>query len=179
VRLREDYDRFTRTRPQALTVAQRQAITALASDIEGLWAAPTTTDADRKQIIRALVDQVTITVAGTSERVAVEIGWAGGHTTHAETVRPVARLTQLSFYPQLCDRVRQLAEQGHRAKAIANRLHAEGFRPAKGHDRIGSTPSSSSCATWTALPPSPASASPRHPAKNPAPTSGGWTTWPP
>src|SRR6266536_2959424 len=136
-RLREDYDRFTRTRPQPLTAAQQRAITALAGDIEGLWAAPTTTDADRKQIIRALVDQVTITVVGTSERVAVEIGWAGGHTTHADAVRPVARLEQLSCYPQLRERVRQLAEQGYRAKAIANRLHAEGFRPAKGHNRIG------------------------------------------
>jgi hypothetical protein len=135
--LREDYDRFTRTRPQPLTAAQQQAITALAGDIEGLWAAPTTTDADRKQLIRALVEQVAITVAGTSERVAVEITWAGGHTTRGQTIRPVARLEQLSSYPQLRERVRQLAEQGHRAQAIANRLHAEGFRPAKGHQRIG------------------------------------------
>ena len=137
VRLREDYDRFTRTRPQSLTPAQQQAITALAGDIEGLWAAPTTTDADRKQLIRALVDQVTITVAGTSEQVTVTIGWAGGHTTRDQTVRPVARLAQLSSYPQLLQRVRQLAEQGHRAQAIARRLHAEGFRPAKGRQRIG------------------------------------------
>ena len=136
-RLQEDYDRFTRSRPQPLTPAQQRAIAALASDIEGLWTASTTTDADRKQLIRALVEQVIITVAGTNERVAVEIGWAGGHTTHAETVRPVARLDQLSSYPQLRERVRQLAEQGHRAKAIADRLHAEGFRPAKGRQRIG------------------------------------------
>src|SRR6266571_2005430 len=137
VRLREDYDRFTRTRPQPLTPAQQQAITDLASDIPGLWAAPTTTDADRKQIIRALVDQVTITVVGTSEHVAVTIGWAGGHTTSGQTIRPVARLAQLSSYPQLLQRVRQLAAQGHRAQAIARRLHTEGFRPAKGHQRIG------------------------------------------
>src|SRR5215213_1318583 len=111
--LREDYDRFTRTRPQPLTAAQR------------------------KQLIRAVVEQVAITVAGTSERVAVEITWAGGHTTGGQTIRPVARLEQLSSYPQLVERVRQLAEQGHRAQAIANRLHAEGFRPAKGRQRIG------------------------------------------
>lgn len=87
-RLREDYDRFTRTRPQPLTPAQQRAIVALAGDIEGLWAAPTTTDADRKQIIRTLVDQVTITVAGTSEHVTVTIGWAGGHTTVARPSAP-------------------------------------------------------------------------------------------
>jgi DNA invertase Pin-like site-specific DNA recombinase len=136
-RLREDYDRFTRTRPQPLTPTQQRAIAALASDIEGLWVAPTTTDADRKQIIRTLVDQVTITVLGTSEQVTVTIGWAGGRTTGGQTIRPVARLEQLSCYPQLVERVRQLAEQGHRAQAIARRLHAEGFRPAKGRERIG------------------------------------------
>jgi hypothetical protein len=136
-RLQEDYDRFTRTRPQPLTPVQQQAIAALASDIEGLWAAPTTTDADRKQIIRTVVEQVTITVVATSEHVAVTIGWAGGHTTRGQTIRPVARLEQLSCYPQLVERVRQLAEQGHRARAIARRLHAEGFRPAKGRQRIG------------------------------------------
>jgi hypothetical protein len=138
---RQDYeyerDRFTRTRPQPLTPAQQRAIAALAGDIEGLWAAPTTADADRKQLIRALVTQVAITVLGTSERVAVQITWAGGRTTHGQTIRPVARLEQLSSYPQLVERVRQLAEQGHRAQAIANRLHAEGFRPAKGRQRIG------------------------------------------
>jgi DNA invertase Pin-like site-specific DNA recombinase len=138
-RLREDYDRFSRTRPRALTPAQQQAIAALASDLPGLWAAPTTTDADRKQLIRALVEQVTITVVGRSERVTVAITWAGGHTTNGHTVRPVARLDQLSTYPHLVQRVRELADDGHRAQAIAGRLHAEGFRPAKGHDRIGVT----------------------------------------
>ena len=138
-RLREDYDRFIRTRPRALTPAQQQAIAALAGDIPALWAAPTTTDLDRKQLIRALVEQVTITIQGRSERVAVTITWAGGHTTHSQTVRPVARLDQLSSYPQLLRRVRELAEDGHRAHAITRRLHAEGFRPAKGRDRIGVT----------------------------------------
>jgi DNA invertase Pin-like site-specific DNA recombinase len=138
-RLREDYDRFTRTRPRPLTGAQQQAITALAGDLPGLWAAPTTTDADRKQIIRALVEQVTITVVGRSERVAVAITWAGGQTTQGETVRPVARLDQLSSYPQLLRRVRELAADGHRAHVIARRLDAEGFHPAKGRDRIGVT----------------------------------------
>src|SRR6266545_1284733 len=121
----------------ALAPAAVEVSLQAAQQVTAERAAPTTTDADRKQIIRALVDQVTITVVGTSERVAVEIGWAGGHATHADAVRPVARLEQLSCYPQLVERVRQLAEQGYRAKAIANRLHAEGFRPAKGHNRIG------------------------------------------
>ncbi|MCX4403485.1 MULTISPECIES: recombinase family protein [unclassified Streptomyces] len=138
--LQEEYDRFTLTRPRTLTAAEQQAITALAGDIEGLWTAATTTDADRKEIIRALVEQVTVTVLGTSERVTVTITWAGGQTTKGETARPVALLQQLSYFPQIKERVRELAGQGHRAEAIARRLHAEGFRPARGRgDRISAS----------------------------------------
>ncbi|MEU9547290.1 recombinase family protein [Streptomyces mirabilis] len=135
-RLREDYDRFARSSPHILTPAERQTITVLASDIEGLWHANSTTTADRKEIIRAVVDKVVVTVLGTSERVKVTIVWAGGTTTAGEVVRPVQRLQQLSYYPQLTDRIRELAGQGIGASGIADRLEAEGFRPAKGGKRI-------------------------------------------
>jgi hypothetical protein len=45
-----------------------------------------------------------VAVAGTSEKVDVEVVWASGHRTHAQIVRPVACLTQLSYYPQLAAR---------------------------------------------------------------------------
>ncbi|WP_371648805.1 recombinase family protein [Streptomyces mirabilis] len=177
--LQEEYDRFTLTRPRTLTAAEQQAITALADDIEGLWSAPTTTATDRKEIIRALVEQVTVTVLGTSERVTVTITWAGGRTTTGETARPVALLQQLSYFPQIKERVLELAGQDHRAEAIARRLHAEGFRPARGRGD-GSAPARSrrSCANSAACHP-PAPGRPRHPAKHPATMSGGWKTSPP
>src|SRR5215207_1158250 len=178
-RLREDYDRFTRTRPQPLTVAQQQAITALAGNVEGLWAAPTTTDADRKQLIRAVVDQVAITVAGTSERVAVQITWAGGRTTRGQTIRPVARLAS-SAPTRSCSS----GSASWPSRATAPRPSPTGCTPrasARPRDASasGSAPSPS-CCTSSAVPRrSPATASSRRPARNPAPMSGGWTTWPP
>ena len=109
-RLGEEYDRFTASRPRALTPAERAQIRALAADIPAIWHAPTTTDADRKQLIRHLVEQVRVTVAGTSEKVDVQVVWAGGHRTTAQISRPVACLTQLSYYPQLAQRARELAD---------------------------------------------------------------------
>jgi hypothetical protein len=53
-------------------------------------------------------------------------------------IRPVAKLEHLSYYPQLCERVRRLAAQGMTAAAIAQRLNEEGYRPPKrqeGFDR--------------------------------------------
>ena len=130
-RLGEEYDRFTAARPRTLTAAEREQIRALAADLPAVWHAPTTTDADRKQLIRHLIEQVRITVAGTSEKVDVEIVWAGGHRTGAQITRPVACLTQLSYYPQLAARARELAGSGHTTAQIAERLNAEGFRPPK------------------------------------------------
>ena len=130
-RLGEEYDRFTATRPRTLTAAEREQIRALATDLPAVWNAPTTTDADRKQLIRHLIEQVRITVLGTSEKVDVEVTWAGGHRTAAQITRPVACLTQLSYYPQLAARARELADAGCTTAQIAERLNAEGFRPPK------------------------------------------------
>ena len=70
-------------------------------------------------------------MAGTSEKVDVEIVWAGGHRTRAQITRPVACLTQLSYYPQLAARARDLAGSGCNLAQIAEHLNAEGFRPPK------------------------------------------------
>jgi hypothetical protein len=48
-------------RPKALTPAQRDAILALGDDLGQVWDAPTTTDKDRKQLLRTLLEKVNIT----------------------------------------------------------------------------------------------------------------------
>jgi DNA invertase Pin-like site-specific DNA recombinase len=130
-RLGEEYDRFTAARPSALTAAERGQIRALAADLPAVWDAPTTTDADRKQLIRHLVERVRVTVLGTSEMVDVEVTWAGGHRTAGRVTRPVAALSQLSYLGQLRQRAAELAAAGCTAAQIAERLNTEGLRPPK------------------------------------------------
>ncbi len=57
--------------------------------------------------------------------------WAGGHRTTGQISRPVACLTQLSYYPQLAGRARELADARLSLAQIADRLNSEGFRPPK------------------------------------------------
>jgi hypothetical protein len=130
-RIEEDYARFLQRQPRALSPAEQAAIRALAADIPALWAAPSTTIVERKEIIRQVVDHVTVAVEGVSERVAVTIAWAGGSQTTGLLLRPVGRLDQLSYYPQLCDCVRALVAAGCSAAGIAAHLNAAGLRPAK------------------------------------------------
>jgi DNA invertase Pin-like site-specific DNA recombinase len=135
--LDEAYHRFASQQPRVLTAQERDAIRCLATDIPGLWSAPTTTAADRKAIIRQVVERVVVAVQGRSERVAVRIDWVGGGYTEGTLLRDIARLADLSYSPQLCARVRGLTEAGLSASAMAEQLHAEGYRPARQQARLG------------------------------------------
>jgi DNA invertase Pin-like site-specific DNA recombinase len=135
--LEEEYRRFQETQPRGLTAAERAAIRRLAADIPALWQAPSTTAAERKAIARQVIQRVVVAAQGESERVQVTIEWAGGGRTGGEVIRPVARLEQLTSYPRLCARARQLAAAGLASGVIAERLNAEGFRPPKRRERFG------------------------------------------
>ena len=73
--LGEEYERYQRQRPARLSAAELAAIRALASDIPALWAAPTTTVADRKRLLRAVIESVQVTADGATERVHAAITW--------------------------------------------------------------------------------------------------------
>jgi len=134
--LEEEYHRFVRERPRILSAEEREAIRRLAVDIPALWHAPTTTAADRKEIIRQVVQRVVVDVQGRSEQVRVRIEWMGGDHTDGVISRPVAQLSDLSCYPQLCDRIRELTAAGRAASEIAAQLDAEGYRPPRAGGRI-------------------------------------------
>lgn len=130
--LTEDWHRFSRTAPPTLSPDQKAAITAAAADLPALWAAPSTTDADRKEVIRSVIEEITVNVRGRSELVDVTVHWAGGHQEHAVLRRPIQRSEDLSYYPQLTARITALADAGWHPEHIADQLNAEGFAPARG-----------------------------------------------
>jgi DNA invertase Pin-like site-specific DNA recombinase len=132
----EDYDRFLNETPVTLTAEEQARIEALACDIPTLWNAIGTTNANRKEMIRCIVERVVVQVRCDSEFVDVTIQWAGGYESQHEIVRPVATYAQLRDFDQLMNRVVELREAGHAAAAIAERLNAEGFYPPKRHGQF-------------------------------------------
>jgi DNA invertase Pin-like site-specific DNA recombinase len=129
--LQEAFARFEATQPRGLTLAERAQIQQLSEDLPALWHADTTTQADRKSILRLMIESVIVRVVGETERVEVTICWHGGAQTQGEILRPVARLDQLSYYPALCQRLRDLVDEGLTTSQITKRINAEGFRPPK------------------------------------------------
>jgi DNA invertase Pin-like site-specific DNA recombinase len=135
-RLADAYERRQRTRPARLSATELAQIRALADDIPAIWNAPTTSHAERKALLRTIIDEVRVAADGASERVHVSVVWAGGECTEADLVRPVARVDQLSYYPQLVERIRDLAGQGLTNVAISAALATDGLRPPHGGERF-------------------------------------------
>jgi Recombinase/Recombinase zinc beta ribbon domain len=76
-------------RPRTLTPSEREGLLALGADLGRVWAAPTTTDRDRKQLLRTLVEEVILDVIREERRATVTIRWRGGAIT--ELVVPLPR----------------------------------------------------------------------------------------
>lgn len=110
--LEEAYHRVLDEQPRTLSEPERAAIRRLAADIPALWAAPTTTDADRKELIRQAVERVVVQAQGASERVWVRVDWVGGEQTQGMVRRPIRQLADLSGYAQICERVRTWTHEG-------------------------------------------------------------------
>ena len=70
-----------RARPLPLTDHEREALVALARELPRVWAAATTSDRDRKELLRTLIGEVIVTADHDKHRAAVEVQWQGGART--------------------------------------------------------------------------------------------------
>jgi hypothetical protein len=129
--LQEDYTRFVQAQPPLLSQAEREAIAQLAQNIPALWHAPTTTMAERTEIVRQIIQRVIVAGEGRSERLQMTIEWVGGGRTTGLTTRPISHIAHLSDYPRLCERIRTLAHEGYNITQITELLAHEGFRSPK------------------------------------------------
>jgi hypothetical protein len=127
--LDEEWRRFVQATPRQVSNDERQRITALSQDVKALWNATGTTNADRKEIIRCLVDRVVVHVSPTSERADVTIHWQGSFISQHELLRPVRSYKQLAAADQLRQRVIELRRAGSTSQQIAERLNQEGYSP--------------------------------------------------
>jgi DNA invertase Pin-like site-specific DNA recombinase len=104
----------------------RAELEALASDLPRLWAASTTSDKDRKRLLRTLVADVTLRSGHNSEVVRVGIHWRSGAAEELLVRRPPGRRT--------CFGAIELVRQ-HRAcrdEEIATALTTAGFSTGTG-----------------------------------------------
>src|ERR1019366_6010417 len=85
-----ELDRRQAARPVQLSADERARILALGADLPALWAAPSTTDRDRKELLHALLDDVVVTVDDQARNARLVLHWKGGmiSETTADLPRP-------------------------------------------------------------------------------------------
>ena len=77
-------------RPKVLGPEEIAAISRLLLDVGRVWSAPSTTDKDRKELLRTLVEEVVVEVEREEHRAALVLRWRGGATTELVVELPRA-----------------------------------------------------------------------------------------
>ena len=128
-RLEREYT--TSPKPTALLVSpeERRRILALAQDLPAIWHASTTTHVERKQLLRFLVKDVTLTRRETA--IHIGIRWQTEALTDLEIPLPNRSLEPPWTAPAVVKRVRELAPT-HTDRQIAVLLNQQGLRSGMG-----------------------------------------------
>lgn len=135
--LEDDYARFCQEQPRHLTAEDRQRIVTLAENLPALWQAETTTGADRRAVVRQLIERVVLTRRDGGEAIEVVVRWRGGAETRHEVYQSLRRYADLTGFESLRARVTELRRQGKTGEQIAEELNREGHRTARGGPYTG------------------------------------------
>jgi DNA invertase Pin-like site-specific DNA recombinase len=101
--------------PARLTTEDAAELVSLATHIEELWSAPTTTNEDRKRLLRTVISRVLVR-EGTEDVLELDIVWVGGLTERFRVLR----------YGGINELVRALWKTGKDAQTIIDELSARG-----------------------------------------------------
>ena len=127
--LQREYLALPKPTALLITPEERQRILRLAQNVPAVWHAPTTTQAERKQLLRYLIKDVTLTKREMV--IEVRIRWRTEALTEVTVPRPKVVADARRTDAQVVARVRELAPT-QTATQIALLLNEEGLHPGLG-----------------------------------------------
>jgi DNA invertase Pin-like site-specific DNA recombinase len=120
-----------RARPAPLNDGEREALSQLARNLPRLWSAKTTTHRDRKELLRALVREVVVTINRSEHRADVEVFWEGGARSELQVRLNRTGQSERKLDEETIELIRRLAVY-HADEQIAAILSRQGRRTATG-----------------------------------------------
>ncbi len=117
--------------PRELSAEQREALLALGEDLPRAWNAPTTTARDRKELLRALLEEVLLDAPRNEPRARIRLLWRGGLSTELSIERPRNRPPIVRTDEATIELLRRLAAH-YPDTVIAGILNRQGHRTAYG-----------------------------------------------
>ena len=133
-RLEREYTSLPRPSTLVASPEERQRILALAQDLSTVWHAATTTYAERKQLLRFLIKDVTLTKQENT--IHAGIRWQTGALSELDIARPKNIFEIQRTSSAAIDRIRELAPI-HTDRQIATLLNQEGITTGVGQPFTG------------------------------------------
>jgi DNA invertase Pin-like site-specific DNA recombinase len=124
----KEYHAWKSSRFGVLTQEGREAIVALGSDFPALWQAGTTTNTERKQMLRLVIREVIVDSKRVEGQVWVQINWQTGAHEQFWYQRRVSSYAVFAGTQALEQRVRGLNAAGLMDAQIAATLEHEGYQ---------------------------------------------------
>jgi DNA invertase Pin-like site-specific DNA recombinase len=136
-----EFARRLQQRPRILEQEERERLLALGADLTAVWDSPTTTSRDRKELLRALIEEVILLVDRDMAAAHLTLRWKGGSITDLDVPLPRSRPATIRTDEETLDLVRRLAAH-YPDTVIAGILNRQGRATARGHrfdgNRVGS-----------------------------------------
>ncbi len=124
-------ERKSQLRPPTLSPEDYQRVRALGSDLKRVWAAPTTTDRDKKELLRTLLEEVIIAVQRDDFRAHLTLRWRGGMITELDLHLPRLNPARVRTDEDTVELVRRLAVH-YSDGVIAGILNRQGRKTVHG-----------------------------------------------
>ena len=118
-------------RPRTLGPAEEERLRALGADLRRVWDAPTTTGRDKKDLLRALLEDVVIAVERDDARAHLVLRWRGGTITELDVHLPHSNPPRIRTDEDSLTLIQRLAPHYPDA-LIAGVLNRQGKRTARG-----------------------------------------------
>ena len=118
-------------RPRTLTPQERELLGNLGTDLGKVWSAPTTTDRDRKELLRTLLEEVIITVKHEEANAHLTLRWKGGLITELDLHLSHSNPPPIRTDEDTIDLVRRLAVH-YTDAVIAGILNRQERKTARG-----------------------------------------------
>ena len=127
----QEYQLWLSQQQLTLTEQDRQDILALGQDLPAVWYAASTTAADRKQILRFVIQEVIVDQKRVQGKVWFQINWQTGAVTEHWYKRCVRSYDEHPDLAEIEQRIRDLHGQQKLDDEIAAILTEEGFQTTK------------------------------------------------
>ena len=128
---RAELTRREHQRPHPITPEQRRRLLVLGEDLSKVWHAPSTSLRDKKELLRTLLEEVSVGVYREQYRALVKLRWRGGMLTEIDVSLPRSRPATVRTNEDTIALVRRLAQHYDDA-TIAGVLNRQGRVSASG-----------------------------------------------